>query len=423
MKQPLIRRYLTLALLLASIGTGCVNFDAGRTTNERQDYATELRKIRSIAEQGDVEMQVALGAMYQLGLGVAQDYNTAFKWYRKAAEQEHAGAQHLLGSMYRNGQGVAQDYKAAFKWISKAAEQGNADAQHFLGSMYRNGQGVAQDYKAAMQWYSKAAQQGNFSAQFMLGFMYFLGQDVAQDYKAAFKWSSKAAEQYRQLVEQGFTEKEITEGLGELDDLGMQLDLKAAFKQGIKVFQQMNAFVQIILGEMYEEGQGVAQDYKAAMQWYSKAAEQGEALAQNNLGLMYKNGHGVAQDYKAAFKWFSKAAEQGFTEKEITEALGGLEEALGEFSMSQDFKAAVQWFSELTQQGQAEAQLNLGSMYENGKGVPQDKIRAHMWFNLAASNGAGAGARDRVAAGMTPAEIKKAQSLASDCLAKNYQDC
>jgi TPR repeat protein len=33
----------------------------------------------------------------------------------------------------------------------------------------------------------------------------------------------------------------------------------------------------------------------------------------------------------------------------------------------------------------AAAQFNLGEMYETGRGVPQDVIMAHMWFNLAAS--------------------------------------
>ncbi len=31
------------------------------------------------------------------------------------------------------------------------------------------------------------------------------------------------------------------------------------------------------------------------------------------------------------------------------------------------------------------AQVDLGVMLENGWGVPQDYVQAHMWFNLAAS--------------------------------------
>jgi TPR repeat protein len=35
-----------------------------------------------------------------------------------------------------------------------------------------------------------------------------------------------------------------------------------------------------------------------------------------------------------------------------------------------------------------EAQFNLGVMYEEGRGVAQDRVRAHMWFNWAKASGA-----------------------------------
>ena len=38
-------------------------------------------------------------------------------------------------------------------------------------------------------------------------------------------------------------------------------------------------------------------------------------------------------------------------------------------------------------QGNANAQNNLGLMYRNGRGVPQDYVSAHMWLNLAAATG------------------------------------
>jgi len=58
---------------------------------------------------------------------------------------------------------------------------------------------------------------------------------------------------------------------------------------------------------------------------------------------MYEQGQGVLQNYAEAAKWHLKAAEQD----------NGL------------------------------AQTSLGRMYDLGLGVPQNCIRAHMWFNLA----------------------------------------
>jgi hypothetical protein len=48
-----------------------------------------------------------------------------------------------------------------------------------------------------------------------------------------------------------------------------------------------------------------------------------------------------------------------------------------------------------------------------------------MWWNIAASLGDEDSMefRDKVAEGMTPADISKAQQLARECVAKNYKDC
>ena len=39
------------------------------------------------------------------------------------------------------------------------------------------------------------------------------------------------------------------------------------------------------------------------------------------------------------------------------------------------------------EQGDAEAQFNLGVMYANGRGVPQDDSEAVRWYRLAADQG------------------------------------
>ncbi len=90
---------------------------------QRGDYATAIRELRPLAEQGDGDAQNNLGTMYDYGQGVPQDDAKAVKWYRKAAEQGNAGAQYNLGVMYGNGQGVPQDYAQAHMWYNLAASR------------------------------------------------------------------------------------------------------------------------------------------------------------------------------------------------------------------------------------------------------------------------------------------------------------
>ena len=85
------------------------------------------------------------------------------------------------------------------------------------------------------------------------------------------------------------------------------------------------------------------------------------------------------------------------------------------------YAQAVVWYHKAADQGDAGAQFNLGFMYAQGRGVPQDYAQAHMWFSLADSRapdaavrGQAVKARDAVAAKMTPAQIAEAQRLASE---------
>lgn len=83
-----------------------------------------------------------------------------------------------------------------------------------------------------------------------------------------------------------------------------------------------------------------------------------------------------------------------------------------------DYATALKVFTALAEQGHAAAQVNLGAMYRNGRGVPQDYIRAHMWLNLGASQLTGdehkraAEARDALAEKMTPEQVARAQEMA-----------
>jgi uncharacterized protein len=52
-----------------------------------------------------------------------------------------------------------------------------------------------------------------------------------------------------------------------------------------------------------------------------------------------------------------------------------------------DYATAVRLVRPLAEQGDANAQYNLGVFYDNGLGVPQDKVSEYMRFNLAAMQG------------------------------------
>ena len=50
-----------------------------------------------------------------------------------------------------------------------------------------------------------------------------------------------------------------------------------------------------------------------------------------------------------------------------------------------DYAAAIKSFQLAAAEGDVRAQFNIGSMYENGRGVPRDYTEALKWYHLAAA--------------------------------------
>ena len=128
-------------------------------------------------------------------------------------------------------------------------------------------------------------------------------------------------------------------------------------------------------------------------------AEQGEAHAQYNLGVMYDYGEGVPENNAEAIKWYRLAAEQGNANAqshlfEETKVLAEKGEAFAQYNLGVMYENgkgvpendadAVKWYRLAAEQGRARAQNNLGVMYENGEGVHENDVEAIKWFRLAA---------------------------------------
>lgn len=155
--------------------------------------------------------------------------------------------------------------------------------------------------------------------------------------------------------------------------------------------EQGNVRAQKALGDMYDEGQGVAQDRNEALKWYRLSAQRGFGSAQVALGNMYLLGKGVAEDHREAAKLLRLAAKQP---------------------------------------NNSAAFLSLGFIYrDGGAGIPADMVRAYMWFELMAGEKSdyirtsGIEKRDAIARKMTPQQIAQARQMATQCRESNFQSC
>ena len=86
---------------------------------------------------------------------------------------------------------------------------------------------------------------------------------------------------------------------------------------------------------------------------------------------------------------------------------------------------AVRWYRLAAEQGNASAQQNLGVMYVNGDGVPQNNVRAYVWYSVAAAQGNEDARtnRDIISERLTPEQLARGQDMATRCFESDFQDC
>lgn len=120
-RQLVLMVYASLAVLTASWHrTAWAEMHSGLTAYVHGDYATAARLLEPAAERGDVDAQLLLGRIFDLGLGGREDDQEAVRWYLRAAEGGDAYAQLSVGLMYAEGLGVSWDFSEAFLWLSLA---------------------------------------------------------------------------------------------------------------------------------------------------------------------------------------------------------------------------------------------------------------------------------------------------------------
>jgi uncharacterized protein len=131
------------------------------------------------------------------------------------------------------------------------------------------------------------------------------------------------------------------------------------------------------------------------------------ALADFQAGLnAYQKG-----DYVGAAKEWRPEAEEGDPNAQYN--LGLL--FLDGHGVPQNPTEAANWFRRAAEQDYTQAQHNLGAMYGTGLGVKRDFVQAYKWLNICAAKGNGGCVtqRDLIAKKLKHGQIAEAQRLAS----------
>ncbi len=143
------------------------------------------------------------------------------------------------------------------------------------------------------------------------------------------------------------------------------------------------------------------------------------ALAAPSVWADFDEGLAAAQrgDYATALREWLPLAEKGDATAQYN--LGIMYE--NGWGVPQDPAQAVQWYREAAKSGDIRVILHLATMYSLGKGVPTEFVRAYMFYSIAAEMGDSRGVECRYlhAKAMTSTQITKAKTLAREWRTKH----
>ncbi|WP_051497849.1 tetratricopeptide repeat protein [Candidatus Contendibacter odensensis] len=117
-------------------------------------------------------------------------------------------------------------------------------------------------------------------------------------------------------------------------------------------------------------------------------------------------------DYTAEIAIIRPLAEKGFAFAQFN--LGVLYDQGN--GVPQDNALAMQWYQKAAEQGLSQAQVNLAIMYREGQGMPVNLTRAYFWFELADAQGDSQApeAKRELAEKLTPAQVTEAERQATE---------
>lgn len=283
------------------------------------------------AVQGDDGCQLWLGQILrQKGL-----YAEAIDWLTKSAEQGQGWSAFILGEMYEKGEGVPANMDEAVRWYKVSAKTSNAygkDARKALErlglTVYEEGEymnivlniqidpglSVEDLYDQGCFWEDMfqpeqlayliaAANNGHPEAAEDLSEIL-----VSDDAKSFGFYSPQASAHYLQLAKDNYKRLADSGDAGAMADYAMLIkdeNNPLAMQYLERGANMGNDSCQLQLGRIYLD----RRVYDKAMYWLTKSAEQGQGWAALLVGQMYENGEGTMRNISKAKYWYQVSAD------------------------------------------------------------------------------------------------------------------
>jgi TPR repeat protein len=195
---------------------------------------------------------------------------------------------------------------------------------------------------------------------------------------------------------------------------GLQTNYHEAAKWYRRASKQGNQDAEVSLGALYESGLGVPKDHDRALEWIRRGTPSKDdansfpfdyslASVALNIGSGYRYGSingrqkvggcflSFPKDVLRAMRWFHISYEAGRIAHQTRGSFIVAARALGALSESepsmQNLAEAIDWYEIAAGYGDGPAMMNLGRIYADGDGAPQDYALSVFWYRQAVEHG------------------------------------
>ena len=154
--------------------------------------------------------------------------------------------------------------------------------------------------------------------------------------------------------------------------------------EGLRVAaEQGYSEAQVMLGQLFLDGQGFEVDQVQAVHWFKIASQSDHPMAINMVGRCIENGWGVAANPTESANWYKRAAELG-----LDWGMYNYANLLARgVAILQNRTEAFLLYQAAAAQGHAKSMNVIGRFVEEGWETPQDSVLAADWYRRSAEAG------------------------------------
>jgi|GEM_PF-7041142 len=323
-----------------------------------------IKSVKRLAGEGDPNSCFFIGMLHYYGAFVEKSLNEAIRYLEKAADLGNCQAQVYLGQIFIEDC-CEPDYRNAIKYYEMASEQGDPVANFELGTMYKYGISVEKSEEKARMYLEKSLDVGFGPAGVMMN------EDIWEMIKDYCFNSTKQEADHGDSVSQ----EEVADMY--LRGEGVEKSEEMAIEYYEKAIENGSYTAHRELGKI---------NLEKSADHYQKAAEHGDCYSARCLGFMFKDGLGVKKSESEAARYFEIGAEQDDPESMYQLAMF----AFHPDGTHEVTERTVELLRSAADRRHRNALYTLVRMYQNGIGVPVDRLKA-MEYRMIISDMGGAG--------------------------------